>query len=48
MRKSLSILGVLLLAVVLTFHPADAGAALPEFSGLAAQAGPAAANINSE
>ncbi len=48
MRKSLSILGVLLLAVVLTFHPADAGAALPEFSGLAAQAGPAVVNINTE
>ncbi len=48
MRKTLSALGVFLLAVVLTLHPGDAGAALPEFTGLAAKAGPAVVNINTE
>lgn len=48
MRKAISFLGVLLVAVVLTFQPAGAGAALPEFTDLARNCGPAVVNINTE
>ncbi|MDO5537322.1 MAG: trypsin-like peptidase domain-containing protein, partial [Desulfovibrionaceae bacterium] len=48
MRKPLSFLGALLLAASLTVNPGNAGAALPDFTELAQDSGPAVVNINTE